>query len=91
MELSIGRDQARSSGEWQGGKDTRDEFVCAVSEGHIPGLIVEQCGEGPAVPLRLRLGDAPFLIYMLGGVEPGPLLTLEGDIGPRLVGVTREE
>ena len=41
--------------------------------------------------LRLHLGEVPFSIHMPGRVEPCPLLCLEGDVGPRLVGVTREQ
>ena len=44
-----------------------------------------------SIPLRLSLGDVPFSIHMPGRVEPRPLLSLEGDVGPRLVGVTREQ
>ena len=55
------------------------------------GLIVEQRGHGLSVPLRLHLGEVPFSVHMPGRVEPCPLLSLEGDVGPRLVGVTREQ
>ena len=91
MKLAVRRDQTRSCGQGEGGKDSGDELVRALSEGHETGLIVEQRGHGLSVPLRLHLGEVPFSIHMQGRVEPCPLLCLEGDVGPRLMGVTREQ
>ena len=75
----------------QGGKDAGDELVRALSEGHETGLIVKQRSDGLSVPIRLYLGEVPFSIQMPGRVEPCLLLSPESNVGPRLVGVTREQ
>ena len=40
---------------------------------------------------RHRLGAFPLSVHELGGVEPGPLLRLEADVGPGLMRVAGQQ
>ncbi len=91
MKLTVRRDQTRSCGQGKGRKHAGDELVRVVSEGHETGMIVKQRSDSLSVSLRLYLGEVPLLIHMPGRVEPCLLLSLEGNVGPRLVGVTCEQ
>ena len=65
--------------------------MCIRPECDVAVDVVEQPRESSAHPFRHFEGSVPLAVEILGGVQPGLLLSVKSTVGPCLVRVTGQE
>ena len=91
VKLAIRRHELRPVAQRQRGEQSRHQFVCVRSERDVAVGVSEQPPETRLYARGLLGRPFPFVVHQLGRIEPGLLLRLERDVGPRLVRVAGQE
>ena len=85
MEFTVRRDQTGPVAQRERRQEAGHQLVGVVAERDVPVGVVQQLPVARAHLVGHPERPLPFVVHMLGGVEPGLLLSLEGDIRPGLV------
>ena len=95
VELPRGRHEPRPRAQRQGGEEADDEFVGVRAQRVVPVVRAlgasEEFGVPGADPIPAGERLLPLPVHEPGGVLPGPELSREAAVGPRLVRMSREE
>ena len=91
VKLAVGGNDARPCPQGQRRQPSRDQFVGVLSERDVVGAVADEPREAGANGRGLHRRSLPLVVNELGRVEPGALLRLEADIGPRLVRVAGKQ
>ncbi len=91
VELAVCGHDPRAGAQVQRGQQPDHQLVGARGEGDVAVRIAQK----PPVARAHAVGDdgnpVPLVIHVLGGIQPGAPLTLEGHVRPRLMRVSGEQ